>query len=84
MTSALSSTDRARALEAMICYGGFQDTPALDRWSATDEALPHLREWLQFRLRPGDREFFAIDFALEAAKDQAARQLADDIQLRFG
>jgi hypothetical protein len=79
----LGAIDRNRAILAMIDTGGFRDTPALERWSKTDEAQPILRGFLLARIKPAKTEYFAID--LDAAASEIVEQdaLAADIEARF-
>lgn len=80
----LDDDDRNRVILEMLHTGGFQDTPALERWSITDEAQPILRGFLLARTMPLETDYFAID--LDAAADEVAAQdaLAADIERRFG
>ncbi|WP_010188113.1 hypothetical protein [Sphingomonas sp. PAMC 26605] len=80
----LGPVDRNRALIEMVGTGGFEDTPALARWSETAEAQPILREFLIAAMTPPPSELHQVD--LDLAKGEMADQdtLAADIEARFG
>ena len=80
----LNDANRHQAVIEMVRTGGFEDTPALQRWSVTAEAQPILRVFLLARIKPAETEYFAVD--LDAAADEVAAQdaLAADIEARFG
>ena len=82
--SVLDKNDRNRALLEMVSSGGFADTPALARWSETDEAQPVLRQWLIARAMPLPTDPFAINLA--ACEREIAEQdkLAAEIETRYG
>ncbi len=84
LPAVLGPAERNEAILTMLQTGGFEDTPALARWSETDEAQPILREFMILRIKPLPTDYFSID--LEAARREVAEQdaLAADIEARFG
>ena len=45
-TVMMTPKDRNRAVDIMLCVGGYEETPEFDRWTQSDEAEPILRAWM--------------------------------------
>ena len=73
----MTEHERAHALDNMISSGLHEDRPELRAWAVTDAATSTLRSWLDFRSRPAEDDFFAVDFAAEEKAERDARNLND-------
>ncbi len=80
----LGPIDRNRAILEMVGTGAFADTPALERWSETAEALPILRRYLLQHVAPHPTRECDVDLAAAEAEIAYEDALAADIEARFG
>lgn len=80
----ITDGERNLALLLMVQSGAFPDDAALERWSTTPAAEPHLRRWLDERYEPRPTCEDDIDLSAIEEKLRAQDALAALIQAEYG
>ena len=83
-TMTMTPDERNKAVDMMLRIGGYEETPAFDRWAHSDEAEPILRQWMTAGQPLPQDAFFAVDFAEEERADEEREALTAHIKQFYG